>query len=81
MRAALFITEHQRLSHAGRLYRQARKIAGVIDAFPTLGRYDGVAFLEAPSLDGINDAVVRISRLVGVHSTELHVETKTRAQG
>lgn len=74
MRAVLFITEHQRLARSGRLYRQTRKLQGVVDAFPSLGRFDGVVFLEAPGIDELNDAVVRVSRLPGVWGTDLHVE-------
>lgn len=72
----MFLTEHQRLSRSGKLYRQARKIRGVVDAFPSLGRFDGVVFLEAPSVDELNSAVVRVSRLPGVFATELHVGAK-----
>lgn len=74
MRAVLFITEHQRLARAGRLYREARRVRGVVDAFPSLGRYDGVVFLEAPDSERLNDVVVRVSRLAGVWTTHLHVE-------
>jgi DNA-binding Lrp family transcriptional regulator len=78
MRAVLFITEHQRLGHAGRLYRKARKVRGVVEAYPCLGRYDGVVFVEAPDADSLNTAVVAVSRLPGVHSTDLHVEERGR---
>lgn len=76
MRAALFVTEHQRLSRSGRLYREARKVRGVVDAYPTIGRFDGVVFLDAPDADALNDAVVRVSRLPGVWTTTLHAESK-----
>lgn len=79
MKAALFITEHQRLARAGKLYRQARKIPGVVDAFPCLGRYDGVVFIEARDSDALNDVVVRVSRLPGVYTTSLHTGERQRA--
>lgn len=74
MRAVLFVTERQALVEAGKLYRKARKVRGVVDAYPTLGRYDGVVFLEAPNADALNSVVVAVSRLDGVFATDLHVE-------
>lgn len=80
MRAVLFVTEHQRLGHSGKLYRKARKIRGVVDAYPCLGRFDGVVFVEAPSTDALNSVVVAVSRIPGVHSTDLHVEERAPAR-
>jgi len=76
VRGVLFVTERQRLGHAGRLYRKARKIRGVVDAYPCLGRYDGLVFIEAPDADHLNAVVVAVSRLPGVFSTDLHVEER-----
>lgn len=76
MKAALFLTEHQRLSRSSRVYKQARKIRHVLDAYPTLGRYDGVVFIEGPDADAVNDAVVRVSRLPGVWTATLHSEAR-----
>lgn len=78
MRAVLFITEHQRLARSSRLYRSVRKAPQVVDAFPSLGRFDGVVFLETTSADALNDAVVRVSRMPGVWKTEVHVEGPTK---
>lgn len=74
MRAVLLVTEHQRLESSARLYAAARKLPGVVHAFPCLGRFDGVVFLEAQDADGLNEAVVRASKIPGVWATELHVE-------
>jgi uncharacterized protein with GYD domain len=74
VRAVLFIKEQQTLEAAGKLYRKARRIRGVLEAYPCLGRYDGVVFLEAPDADALNGVVVAVSRLPGVFATDLHVE-------
>lgn len=78
MRAVLFITERQELGRAGKLYRNAKKVRGVVEAYPCLGRYDGVVFLEAPDEDALNDTVVQVSRLAGVFSTDLHEEERPK---
>lgn len=73
MKAVLFLKEHQTLSRAGKLYRHARALPGVVDAYPCLGRFDGLVFLEADDADALNDMVVRVSKLPGVWTTELHI--------
>lgn len=51
-----------------------RKIKGVTKAFFTFGRYDLVAFIEAPVVGDICRVVLEINRLPNVTSTETLLE-------
>ncbi|MGQ0536547.1 MAG: Lrp/AsnC ligand binding domain-containing protein [Methanobacteriota archaeon] len=74
IRAVSLIREHQALVAAKRLYSEARKIPGVVEAYPSLGRLDGVVFVEAKSLRDLNAILHHLQQLSGVESLETLVE-------
>jgi len=51
-----------------------RKMENVVRAFPVLGRYDIVAFVEALDFKAVNEASERINAVKGVKSTETAIE-------
>lgn len=50
--------------------REARKIAGVTEAFSVLGRYDNVIFIEGKDFDTLRNISAKIGALQGVKTTE-----------
>lgn len=53
-----------------------RKTAGVRDSFPTSGRFDAVAVIEAGELPQIKAIITEIQRIRGVEKTETMVEVQ-----
>ncbi len=51
-------------------HETARKIAGVVEAYPVLGRFDDVVFLEVKDYNELLESSRRIGLLPGVKSTE-----------
>ena len=51
-----------------------RKVENVVKAFPVYGRYDIVAFIEAPDFKAISEASGKINATKGVKSTETAIE-------
>jgi len=51
-----------------------KKIENVVKAFPVYGRYDIVAFVEAPNFQSIFKTSGKINGIKGVKSTETAVE-------
>lgn len=58
------------LAPTAKLFEQARKIKGVTDAFPTLGRFDGAVFIEGRTYEETANAALKVQTLNGVRSTE-----------
>ncbi len=58
------------LGYTRPFHEAARKIAGVLEAYPVLGRFDDVVFLEAKDYNGLLEASRRIGLIPGVKSTE-----------
>ncbi len=46
--------------------------------FPSLGRYDAVADLEAPDFETLGESILRMGRMAGVVFTETLVEIKRK---
>lgn len=62
--------ENQALHGAKSLYREARNIPGVVEAYPALGRHDGIVFLEVGSMRDLKGAIHHIEGLSGVKTIE-----------
>ncbi len=58
------------LGYTRPFHEAARKIAGVVEAYPILGRFDDVIFLETRDYDGLLEASRQIGLVPGVKSTE-----------
>lgn len=73
MRAAVLVKQEKQgkgLAYAKAFHDAARKIRGVLDAYPVLGRFDDVVFLESEDYETILDLSGRIAAIPGVKSTE-----------
>ncbi|MFQ6076275.1 MAG: Lrp/AsnC ligand binding domain-containing protein [Candidatus Bathyarchaeia archaeon] len=53
-----------------------KKVRGVKKAYNVFGRYDVVAFAEAPTLRGISAVSGRVNSTEGIKSTETLIETR-----
>ncbi len=73
----LIRTTHGRFEDVVKFLRQ---LEGVKRIFPTLGRYDVVVDLEAPDLQALDAAVLRMGKFAGVVFTETLVEIKSRGE-
>jgi len=51
-----------------------KRIEGVVKAFPVYGRYDIVAFIEAPSFESISKLSEKINAVKGIKSTETAIQ-------
>ncbi|MEM3626833.1 MAG: Lrp/AsnC ligand binding domain-containing protein [Candidatus Bathyarchaeia archaeon] len=51
-----------------------RKVKGVVKVFPVYGRYDVVAFAEAPDYNAIRKIAGEINAIRGIKSTETAIE-------
>jgi uncharacterized protein with GYD domain len=69
----LIRTTHGRFEDVVKFLSQ---LTGVKRIFPTLGRYDVVVDLEAPDLQALDAAVLRMGKFAGVVFTETLVEIK-----
>jgi len=57
-----------------KVLESVRGVQGVARAFAVHGRYDIVAFIEAPDFDSMRKAAGKISAIKGVRSTETAVQ-------
>jgi len=69
----LIRTSHGKFEEVVERIRQVKAVKRV---FPVLGRYDVVADVECASMQGLGEAVLKISRLAGVVFTETLVEVQ-----
>jgi len=51
-----------------------KRVKGVVKAFPVYGRYDIVAFVEAPDLNSVSKSSREINAIKGTKSTETAIE-------
>ncbi len=73
MRGAVLVKQEKGgkgLGYTRPFHEAARKIAGVAEAYPVLGRFDDVVFLETRDYNGLLEASRRIGLVPGVKSTE-----------
>jgi len=49
-------------------------VKGVVKAFPVYGRYDIVAFVEAPDFNSVSKISGEINAIKGIKSTETAIE-------
>jgi len=49
-------------------------VKGVVKAFPVYGRYDIVAFVEAPDYNSVSKVSSEINAMKGIKSTETAIE-------
>ena len=54
--------------------KEAKKIEGVIDAYPVFGRFDAVVFIEGKDFPEMKEVVVKITHRRGIRSTETFTE-------
>ena len=52
----------------------AKGVKGVVKAYPVYGRYDIVAFVEAPDFDSVIKMVEKVIAVKGIKSTETAIE-------
>lgn len=69
-RGVVLVREHQVLRGAVQLYQAAVRVPGVKEAYPTLGRFDGVVYVEARDLHAFNAVCHHLERLEGVAGIE-----------
>jgi len=53
-----------------------RKIASVIDSFPTSGQFDAVAIIDVEQLGKIKEIATLIQKINGVERTETMIEVQ-----
>jgi len=53
-----------------------RKIASIIDSFPTSGQFDAVAIIEVKELGQIKEVTNQIHKIAGVDRTETMIEVQ-----
>ena len=70
----LIRTAHGKFDDVAKLLQQLKVVKRI---FPTLGRYDVVADVEAVDLAELDSAVLRMGNFVGVVFTETLVEIRT----
>ncbi len=58
------------LAYTRPFHEAARKVAGVVEAYPVLGRFDDVVFVETKDYNGLLEASRRVGAIPGVKSTE-----------
>ncbi|MEM2896883.1 MAG: Lrp/AsnC ligand binding domain-containing protein [Candidatus Bathyarchaeia archaeon] len=54
--------------------KAVKGIKGVIKAFPVYGRYDIVAFIEAPDFKSVSKISEKINAIEGIRSTETAIQ-------
>lgn len=57
-----------------KVLENVKKCRGVVKAFPVYGRYDIVAFAEAPDYGSISKISMEINGIKGVKTTETAIE-------
>lgn len=79
LRCAVFFREELKPGEGftNRPVEQARKVPGVKNAFLTLGRFDGVVYIEGSDYRACSTAAAQINKLPGVKSTETLFELLT----
>ncbi len=73
MRAAVLVRQEKQgkgLAYVEPFHKAVRKIPGVVDSYPVLGRFDDVVFLEAKDYDALLDVSHRVANVPGVKSAE-----------
>ncbi len=53
---------------------EVKKAKGVVKAFPVYGRYDIVAFIDAPDFNSVSKTSGEINAIKGIKSTETAIE-------
>jgi len=53
---------------------EVKKVKGVVKAFPVYGRYDIVAFVDAPDFNSVSKISGEINAVKGIKSTETAIE-------
>jgi DNA-binding Lrp family transcriptional regulator len=53
-----------------------RKVASIIDSFPTSGQFDAVAIIEVKELGQIKEVTNQIHKIAGVDRTETMIEVQ-----
>ncbi len=53
-----------------------RKVASIIDSFPTSGQFDAVAIVEVKELGQIKEVANQIQKITGVDRTETMIEVQ-----
>lgn len=53
-----------------------RKVASIIDSFPTSGQFDAVAIIEVKELGQIKEVANQIHKITGVDRTETMIEVQ-----
>jgi DNA-binding Lrp family transcriptional regulator len=51
-----------------------KRVKGVVKTFPVYGRYDVVAFAEAPDYNSVRKIAGEINAIKGIKSTETAIE-------
>ncbi|MBM5805279.1 MAG: Lrp/AsnC family transcriptional regulator [Candidatus Verstraetearchaeota archaeon] len=54
--------------------KDVKKIKGVVKAFPVFGRYDVVAFAQAPDFNSVMKISKQINAIRGIRGTETAIE-------
>jgi uncharacterized protein with GYD domain len=72
MKALCLVRIHGKRPEA--VLKELKKIRGVQDAFLTFGRFDGVAVLKAPGIEGCVSAIKAIQSNPGIRRTETLTE-------
>lgn len=71
----LIRTSHGKFDDVARLLRQLKSVKRI---FPTLGRFDVVADVEAKDLEDLNCEILRMGSFIGVVFTETLVEIQPK---
>lgn len=74
IRAVVLVDENQALHGAKSLYREAQHIPGVVEAYPALGRHDGIVFIQVGSMRDLRGAIHHVEGLSGVRAIETLIE-------
>ena len=57
-----------------KVLEDVKGVKGVVKAFPVYGRYDIVAFAEAPDYNSVSKVPSEINAIKGIKSTETAIE-------
>lgn len=66
--------EGRGLGYVEKFHDAARRIPGVVDSYPVLGRFDDVVWLETKDYESLLGAKRRLGAIPGVKSTETLTE-------
>ncbi len=73
MRGVVLVKQEKQgegLAYTRAFHEAARKLAGVVEAYPVLGRFDDVVFLEVKDYSALLEVSRRVALIPGVKSTE-----------